>query len=118
MGTTNYVETFIAVAEDSRTATATVPPAGERPTVARLTWEVLAAVPPYTLTSDDVLFAVHAARKALAESDLAAAREEFFSRPQPCLRASPLTKSYGWGIHSDADGRVALCGVDLRSIAP
>jgi hypothetical protein len=35
-------------------------------------------------------------------------REKFFAKDQPCLRSSALGKRYGWGIHSDADGKVAL----------
>lgn len=37
---------------------------------------------------------------------------EFFARPQACLRASPLPKTYGWGLHFDATGRVALYAVE------
>ena len=29
-------------------------------------------------------------------------------RVEPSLRSSPLGKRYGWGIHHDADGRIAL----------
>jgi hypothetical protein len=39
----------------------------------------------------------------------AQARKEFFSVEQPCLRASPLPKQYGWGFIFDDEGRVALC---------
>ncbi|WP_127129639.1 DUF6157 family protein [Georgenia sp. SYP-B2076] len=109
MGTTNYCDTFIAVAEDCRATAGTVPPAGARPTVAALTYELISAAP-YALTSDDVLFTVHAIRHGIPEAERARAREEFFARPQPCLRSSPLGKSYGWGVHSDGDGRVALVG--------
>jgi hypothetical protein len=109
MGTTNYHGTFIAVAEDCRATAGTVPPAGAKPTVASLTYDLISAAP-YALTSDDVLFTVHAIRHGIAEDERAAAREVFFARPQPCLRSSPLSKTYGWGIHSDAQGRVALVG--------
>jgi hypothetical protein len=37
-------------------------------------------------------------------------REHFFSKGQPCFRASPLTKSYGWGIHSNEEGKIAMYG--------
>jgi hypothetical protein len=40
------------------------------------------------------------------------AREQFFSRGQACLRASALGKKFGWGVHSDAQGRVAIFAVD------
>ena len=66
---------------------------------------------PYTLTSDDLLFEVHARRNNIADSERQDAREAFFSKPQACLRASPLVKQYGWGLHHDGDGRVAAYGV-------
>lgn len=40
--------------------------------------------------------------------NLDAEREALFVKPQACLRSSPLTKRYGWGIHHDARSRVAL----------
>lgn len=110
MSTTNYSNAFISVAEDCPAQTGTVPPGGERPTVARLTWEIITSAAAYSLTSDDVLFAVHAARCDIPDELRAQAREEFFARPQACLRSSPLTKTYGWGVHFDAAGRVALYG--------
>ena len=39
-------------------------------------------------------------------------RAAFFGKPQACLRASPLVKKHGWGIHHDADGRVAAVAVE------
>lgn len=110
MGTTNYHDTFLQVAEDCPVQQGTVPPERARPTVARLQFE-LAAAAPYTLTSDDLLFAVHALRTGIPEGERAAAREAFFSRSQACLRASPLPQRYGWGIHHDAEGRIALVPV-------
>jgi len=110
VATTNYVNTFITVAEDCRSEVGTVPPAGERPTLARLMWELLTAVPPYSLTSDDLLFAVHVARTGVGQDDRVAAKKAFLAQPVPCLRSSPLPRTYGWGIHFDATGRVALYG--------
>ncbi|WP_309237962.1 DUF6157 family protein [Streptomyces albidus (ex Kaewkla and Franco 2022)] len=39
-------------------------------------------------------------------------RRAFLSKPRPCLRASPLPKKYGFGLHFDDEGRVALCPVE------
>ncbi len=39
-------------------------------------------------------------------------RQIFFSKGQPCFRASPLTKRYGWGVHANAEGKIAIFGVD------
>lgn len=107
MHTTNYVDTFIEVAEDCPVAEAHEPPARPEPTVARLHYELIAEHP-YALTSDDVVFESHARRTRLPDSGRDEARAEFFAKGQPCLRSSPLGKRYGWGIHSDEHGRVAL----------
>lgn len=39
------------------------------------------------------------------------------SKGQPCLRSSDLGKRYGWGVHSDGKGRVAIVGVDTLAYA-
>jgi hypothetical protein len=77
------------------------------PTVAELQYQLISEHP-YQLTSDDVLFEVHAMRHGVPEDEKAQARDRFFGKSQACLRSSPLGKRYGWGIHSDAEGRVAL----------
>jgi hypothetical protein len=64
--------------------------------------------------ADDVLFHVYAIKNKIAPEDLARAREQFFSKGQPCFRASPLTKRYGWGVHSDEDGRIALLPLESK----
>lgn len=111
MGSTNYYDTFIAVAPDS-TAVAGMEP-GERatPSVAALTYRMISGHP-YTYTSDDVQFTVFADRRGIADADRAASRQQFFSKGQPCLRASDLGKKFGWGIHHDGEGKVALYGVE------
>lgn len=107
MHTTNYFDTFIEVADDSPTDHAVEPPHREQPTVAELHYELISANP-YAFTSDDVLFETFARRSGIADADRDAARAQLFSKGQACLRSSPLGKRYGWGIHHDAEGRVAL----------
>lgn len=108
MGSTNYTSTFIQVADDCPTEAAEQPPVGGKaPTIAALQ-HALISQHPYELTSDDVLFEVHAIRQGIPAQERAGAREAFFAKDQACLRSSPLGKRYGWGIHHDTDGRVAL----------
>ncbi len=105
--TTNYHNTFIEIAEDCPVTEAVVPPVkGETQTVANLHFDLLAHQP-YRYTSDDVVFATHKAKNNL-QGNPEHERQLFFSKGQPCLRCSPLTKRYGWGVHCDAAGRVAL----------
>ena len=108
MHTTNYQNAFIQIADDSPETSGKVPPQKEGdPGIATLQFVMLNDAP-YTHTSDDVLFAVHAARKGVAEENMEAERAAFFSKGQACMRASPLTKRWGWGVHSDAEGRIAV----------
>lgn len=112
MHSTNYYNTLIEIAEDSSATAGQVPPMrGEKRSVANLQFEMLHDNP-YRYTSDDVLFAVFADRKEIPADERAEARQAFFSKGQPCFRASPLTKSYGWGVHSDAEGKIAIYGVE------
>lgn len=112
MDPVDYVDTFIAVADDSPATEGTVPPSKEGdPSVAARTFEMIAEHP-YHHTCGDVIFTVFADRRGIPEHEREAAREAFYSKGQPCLRASALGKRYGWGIHADAQGRVALVGVE------
>jgi Family of unknown function (DUF6157) len=108
---TNYVDTFIALAPDSRATRGVEPPARATPSIAQRLFRMIADHP-YRYTSDDVVFGVYADRQALPRSERAAARKAFFSRGQPCLRACDLGKKYGWGIHHDGAGKIALYGVE------
>ena len=106
--TTDYTDTFILIADDCPAPAGEIPPRkGDAVTVAGLQFEMISKNP-YKFTSDDVLFHVFAVRNDLTNSELKQARLAFLSKGQPCFRASPLTKRYGWGIHYDKNGKMAL----------
>ncbi|TFI57404.1 hypothetical protein E2493_15095 [Sphingomonas parva] len=107
--TTNYLDTFIAVSPDCPSTSGVLPREG---TVAALQLDLLRARP-YALTSDDLLFEVHVRRSGGEAMERAA----FFARAQACLRASPLVKQHGWGLHHDGEGRVAAYPVDSDDYA-
>ncbi|MFM2247542.1 MAG: hypothetical protein RL071_3616 [Pseudomonadota bacterium] len=111
MHTTNTPSTFITVAPDSAATRGATPPVRDPPSLAARCHALIAGAP-YALSSDDVLFTAFADARAIPPADRPAARAAFFAKGQPCLRASALTKTYGWGVHHDAEGRVALVGVD------
>lgn len=109
--TTNYFDTFIQVAEDTKAACGIKPPSkGNKKTIAGMQYDMIAKYP-YRYTSDEVLFQVFADRNDLAEAEYKQARAQFFSKGQACFRASPLTKTYGFGVHCDSDGKMAIYGV-------
>ena len=105
MHTTNYRQTLILPSPDCKATEAVVP--GKPGSIAALQHQRLADAP-YGLTSDELLFDIHAERQSIAATDREAARQAFFSKGQACLRASPLVKSFGWALHHDEEGRVAL----------
>jgi hypothetical protein len=110
--TTNYTNTFIAIADDCPISKGEVPlQKGEAKTAATIQFNLLNKNP-YKYTSDDVLFQVFADKNDLTKSEYKEAREKYFSKGQPCFRASPLTKRYGWGVHSDKDGKIAIYGAE------
>lgn len=105
--TTNYINTFIEIAEDCPVSSSEIPPEKKEKTVANLQYEMMAKNP-YRYTSDDVIFEIYAIKKDIPESEKPNVRTEFFSKGQACFRSSPLAKRYGFGIHSDHEGKVAL----------
>lgn len=109
---TNYKDTFIEIADDCPATSGEIPPTkGDGKTVANIQFEMISKNP-YKYTSDDILFQVFAERTDLTKSEYKESREQFFSKGQPCFRTSPLTKRYGWGVHSDKDGNIAIFGAE------
>lgn len=108
---TNYFNTLIEAAADTKVVKGTIPPSKSNKTVAERQYELIASAP-YQYTSDDIIFQVYAERRDLTPDEYPEARADFFSRGQACLRASPLTKTYGYGIHSNSEGKIALYGME------
>ena len=109
---TNYSDTFIKIADDCPAISGETPPKkGDAKTVANMQFDLVFRNP-YKFTSDDIFFQVYADRIDLAENEYKEVRQQFFSKGQPCFRASPLTKRYGWGVHSNKDGEVAIYGCE------
>ncbi|WP_274648481.1 DUF6157 family protein [Paenibacillus humicola] len=108
----NYYNTFITVSEDCPAEFGTVPSDRKSgKTKPGIEYELLAGRP-YTFTQEELLYEVYLRHKEVPEEELSARgeqiREAFYRKPQPCLRASMLPKKYGWGLHFDAEGKIAL----------
>jgi uncharacterized protein DUF6157 len=55
---------------------------------------------------------VYAALHEIPKAAWPTARETFLRKGHPHLRVSALAKRYGWGIHNNAEGKVALIAVE------
>jgi hypothetical protein len=76
---TNYIDTFIEVADDCPATIGTVPPEKEPKDATQIEYELLIGSP-CKYTSDDVLYESNGNRRGIA-------RDDFFAKPQPCFRA-------------------------------
>jgi len=95
--TTNYQNTFIAIAPDCPAIRGEKPPLkGETKTVAGIQFD-LVSKKPYTFTSDEVFFQVFAERNDLTEGELAAAKEQFFFKRATLFSGLPFNKAIWMG---------------------
>ena len=100
MTTTNLPNTFISVSDDCPVFMAEIPPKREPKSIPQIEYEMLIDNP-YKYASDDVLYAANGERRGMSKDD-------YFARIQPDFRLSPLVKRYGWGVHIDENGKIAL----------
>jgi len=108
----NYYNIFIEVSEDCPAQNAEIPKfKNDNKTIPVLQYEMIAGAP-YQYTQEDILFEVFAQRNHIPEDQRQQEREKFFSKGQPCLRTSSLGKRYGWGMHHNEHGKVALFAVE------
>jgi hypothetical protein len=110
--TMNYYDTLIEVADDCPATEARVPQArGGIKTKAVVEYELLAKRP-YTYTQEDIAFHVYAIVHDIPKANWPTERKRLLSAGHPHLRVSALAKRYGWGIHNNAEGKVALIAVE------
>jgi hypothetical protein len=108
----NYYNTFITVAPDCPEERGKVPQdKKDGRTKPSIEYDLIANQP-YGYTQEEILYEVHIRHKGIPQEELSARgtriRDEFFQKPMACMRASMLPKKFGWGIHFNAEGKVAL----------
>lgn len=108
----SYKNTFIIIAEDSTVASAIIPSLkNEKPTIPYIEYDLIKNNP-YKYTQEDVQFITFLIKNQIDTDQIDDLREQFFQKPKACFRASPLVKKYGWGIHYDDQGKIAIYGVN------
>lgn len=117
-----YKDTFISVAPDTKAEQGIEPkPRGNKETIPQIEYRLLVSRP-YQFTQDELTFRTRLIRQGIEFDDLSDDEREdlwaeLFSKGQPCLRASSLTKSNGWGVHYDSIGRIAIYPMDTTDYA-
>ncbi len=108
----SYKNTLITISEDSKVSSAKVPVIkNEKPTIAYIEHDVINNNP-YKFTQEDVQFKTYLTKNQMEAENSAELREQFFSKSKACFRASPLVKNYGWGIHYNNQGKIAIFDVN------
>lgn len=112
----NYYNTFITIASDCPADYGVIPPEKKSGrTKPRIEYDLITSHP-YTYTQEDLLYEVHVLHKEIPVEELAergaSLRDEFFQKSHACLRASMLPKKYGWGIHFNTEGKIALVAME------
>lgn len=108
----SYKNTLITISEDSKVSSAKVPVIkNEKPTIAYIEHDVINNNP-YKFTQEDVQFKTYLIKNQMEAENSAELREQFFSKSKACFRASPLVKNYGWGIHYNNQGKIAIFDVN------
>ncbi|WHX66343.1 DUF6157 family protein [Peribacillus frigoritolerans] len=108
----SYKNTLITISEDSKVSSAKVPVIrNEKPTIAYIEYNLINNNP-YKFTQEDVQFKTYLIKNQMEAENAAELREQFFSKSKACFRASPLVKNYGWGIHYNNQGKIAIYDVN------
>lgn len=112
----NPINEFIEIAPDCPARTSIVPhDNADKRSIATIEYALLSRKP-YALTLEDLKFETYVRHKQIPLAELEAHRkqlwEEYFAKPYACMRASPLTKKYGWGAHYGNNGKIAIYPVE------
>jgi hypothetical protein len=112
------MDQFIEIAPDSPTAKSIIPQdKGNKKSIAVIEYALLSSNP-YGYTLAELKFATHVQHKQIPAAELEAhrkqLRDEYFAKPYACMRASPLTKRYGWGAHYNKEGKIAIYAVESK----
>jgi hypothetical protein len=112
----SYINSFIAISEDSSVEHSIIPqPRGERIPIHLLQYNLLSQHP-YLYDHFSLIFEIFLIQKGVSpqinEEERKQLWNELFSKGHPCMRASALVKQYGFGVHYDKNGKMALFPVE------
>lgn len=113
-----YINTLIKVAEDCPVENSEIPVTKKDKKSAHLIQYELLKNNPYKFGHEDLIFEVFIQQKEIPEETLKKDKEkiraELFSKGHPCLRASALTKRYGFGAHYNDKGKIAFYPMESK----
>jgi hypothetical protein len=106
---TGYVNAFITTAPDCPLAVGTVPT--HAMSIAGIEHSLLLDCP-YEYMAHELIIDVHRRHKRVDDVELEDFKALLFTKSHACMRLSMLTKRWGWGVHYNEQGRMALYGAE------
>ncbi|WP_244208991.1 DUF6157 family protein [Paenibacillus ferrarius] len=115
----SYTNTFIQVSADCPVEMGIVPAMKQESKTAHFIQYELLSQNPYSFTQGELIYQVHVQHKQIPLDEIEARSEEIrealFAKSHPCLRASMLPKKYGWGVHYNDEGKIAIYPVESEA---
>lgn len=114
----SYTNTFIKVADDCPVDKSETPLSKKDKKPLHLIQYELLKENPYKFDHEGLIYEVFVKHKEIPEKvlekDAEKIKTELFSKGHPCLRASALTKRYGFGAHYDEKGKIAIYPMESK----
>lgn len=107
----SYIDTFITVAEDCPVERSEAPTSNRAKTPVHIIQYALLTENPYRFGHEELIFETHLIKEGFQDvsgQERQAIWDALFAKGHPCLRASALTKRYGFGAHYNDRGKIAL----------
>lgn len=115
----HWTNMFVAVAPDCPVETGVVPVSKREGKPAHIIQYELLADHPYQYTFEEQLFEVYFKHKGydpdMPEAERKRLRDELLAKSHPCMRASQLPKKFGWGVHYNDEGKIAIYAMESEA---
>ena len=111
----SYKSTFITIAPDSDAERGEIKASNRAKKPAHIIQHELLMQNPYKFNHEELIFEVYLEKEGLddvSHNEKIEIWDKLFKKEHPCLRASALTKKYGFGAHYNQDGKIALYPID------
>lgn len=112
-----YTNTFITVAADCPIEQSQIPVSNREKKPAHVVQYECLTKSPYTYGHEELIFESYLAKEEIGPISEAEKQEiwnKLFSKGHPCLRASALTKRYGFGAHYNENQKIALYPMESK----
>jgi hypothetical protein len=114
----SYTNTFIKVAVDCPVDKSEIPVTKKDKKPLHLIQYELLKDNPYTLDHEELIYESFVRQKEIPadtlKEDSEKIKAELFSKGHPCLRASALTKRYGFGAHYNEKAKIAIYPLESK----